>query len=274
MARTREIARPWTQQPQEAATLSDEFADVFAYNAAARRGARGEPVSAAVVAPGLCGLEASASGIYGVAGTVRLRHVSALRGITLIWYGSVSSAVGDVPSLLGATAHQLSELAGLAGIGNYLKFQIHGPTWGSRTDLFAGTVPGLNLSTPTCIVATWHADTNNYGTIYVNGTAIAGTAQQTSLISSITNGGVDGGEFDEQYGVAQNVAIPHTALLAVAYRDVGDRGRDISANPWSLYRPQRLYVPRGVAALAPTLLTASAINIASTSFRPRVTFTR
>ena len=45
-------------------------------------------------------------------------------------------------------------------------------------------------------------------------------------------------------------------------------------NPWSLYRPQRLYVPRGVAALAPTLLTASAINIASTSFRPRVTFTR
>ena len=46
-------------------------------------------------------------------------------------------------------------------------------------------------------------------------------------------------------------------------------------SPWSLYRPQRLYVPRGGAAPSvPTLLTASAINVTGTSFRPRVTFTR
>ncbi len=52
---------------------------------------------------------------------------------------------------------------------------------------------------------------------------------------------------------------------------------EISARPWaSLFEPQRIFVPRaaGGGAPAPTLLTASAIGITSTSFRPRVTFTR
>lgn len=111
---------------------------------------------------------------------------------------------------------------------------------------------------------TWTAD------LYVNGllvgtgsTATApGTSSYLYQLGSI--GAVTGNNYcDNRYA------------YAALFEGVASAGfaRRMAINPWGeLFEPERGLIPS--ASLAPTLLTASAINLTSTSFRPRVTFTR
>jgi hypothetical protein len=48
----------------------------------------------------------------------------------------------------------------------------------------------------------------------------------------------------------------------------------LTANPWQLFAPRRIWLPIPSAAVAPTLTAAIAHNLGSTVVTPRVTFTR
>lgn len=49
----------------------------------------------------------------------------------------------------------------------------------------------------------------------------------------------------------------------------------LSANPWQLFQPRRIYIPTAAAAgyTHPTLSLATATEIGTTSFKPSVTYT-
>lgn len=68
-----------------------------------------------------------------------------------------------------------------------------------------------------------------------------------------------------------------TVLLgfaAVGHEPGDEWARQWSLNPWKLFAPQQIIIPRTPAGLAPTLTAASAVSIGTTSATPRVTFSR
>lgn len=46
----------------------------------------------------------------------------------------------------------------------------------------------------------------------------------------------------------------------------------LSANPWQLFRPRRIYIPTAAAAAAPTITALSARLITATSAQPRISY--
>lgn len=151
----------------------------------------------------------------------------------------------------------------------YIPIWATGGAWRSRID--GVDVTGLGTATngvPYNVLVTVSnvtADTN----VYIDGTLRAGGVTACSL-SALSPWNVNQ---NSNFG---NGSLADFAMFAVWNRALrAAEAVSWTRDPWQLVRTRRVFIPvAGAAAAAPTLLTASAINIASTSFRPRVTFTR
>lgn len=77
-------------------------------------------------------------------------------------------------------------------------------------------------------------------------------------------------------GAPGNRCTTRCAYVALLDRSVPDSElRSLSANPWQLFAPRRIYIPTAAAAgyTHPTLSLATATEITATGFKPRVTYT-
>lgn len=162
-----------------------------------------------------------------------------------------------------AIVRDQSEAAG------YIPIWATGGAWRSRID--GVDVTGLGTATnsvPYNVLVTASnvtADSN----VYIDGTLRAGGVTACSL-SALS-----------PWNVNQNSSFGTGSLADFAMFAVWNRAlRAAEAvswtrDPWQLVRTRRVFIPvAGAAAAAPTLITASAINIGSTYATPRVTFSR
>lgn len=105
--------------------------------------------------------------------------------------------------------------------------------------------------------------------LWVNGASAGAT---TSLRAVGT--GMSWLSFGASSGFDVDAATGSLLLRAVWDRALsGDEIASVSADPWQLFAPQQIYVPRAAAGGGlPTLSAPTAIDITATSFRPRVTY--
>ena len=154
-----------------------------------------------------------------------------------------------------------------------------GDTYGSGKDIGVikggvGSLNAVNLAAGTYVfVASHRQDTGEYYMLARDlATGRISVATQTNTSAST------GGNGTYAIGATRTdtAALNGAVYLAFASFDFLPRaaGQRLLLNPWQLFAPIERRSWASVGASAPTLIAASAINLTSTSFRPRVTFTR
>lgn len=242
MARTREIARPWTQQPQGAVRVAGDLARDLSllvnFGADASNQLGGAPIARGAAQLGLsplgrallCPGGAQQSYGYAVSPSGATQPLSALLAAHITAHGALFSVAGNYYSeepllLLTSDASNIK----LYAAGNY---RVSAPRFiglaiiGVRFD-------GAALE------------------LWING-AMAGSAALGSLgsynSSNLYIGGGYGNSADAQY-----------AACAYWRRDIGREAmRLLTTNPWAMFAPatRRIFVPGGAAAAPAITLQA------------------
>lgn len=259
MARIRQIARPWTQQPQQAVPIADGCADglelLVNYGVSDMDLLRGRGMtvtgSPALGASPLGRSLVVPSGGYSSGGyAVGPRGGALPLSLLLVSYISAQGALcsvadtyysGDPFLLLSSDASDLRLFAGGA-------WRTLGP---SATGLQC-----IGLRYDGAAIEAWR-----------NGAMVWSMALASLGSNNSANLYVGGG-----YGSAAAAAY---AMAAYWHRDVGAAAMGaLTSDPWSLFAPRRLWLPASAAGGSlPTLSAATYMpgSLTSVGFRPRVT---
>ena len=286
MARTRELALPWRQQPQEAVRPAEQYADMhaaFIGGQTALVGAAGgvwTPEGTPVAGVSPFGRTTSAPS-YATAGRwlapqIPAGGMSTWPGITVVVaLRAADLADGDYPaavSILPVGAGQYYGCVNLTverpGVRSIYWRVGDSPT--NLTPTVYGSVPGADEWTPgdeLVIVARWDKLTSRIA-VRRNGAVRRNSAGHSYGWQSVAQEVAVGGYVRSGYRMSEH----QIALAAIVQRDVGaDAEAELLGNPWALFAPRRILVPTYSAPGAvPDITFVGAENILATSADYRV----
>lgn len=268
MARTRELALPWRQQPQEAVRPAEQYADMhaaFIGGQTALVGAAGgvwTPEGTPVAGVSPFGRTTSAPS-YATAGRwlapqIPAGGMSTWPGITVVVaLRAADLADGDYPaavSILPVGAGQYYGCVNLTverpGVRSIYWRVGDSPT--NLTPTVYGSVPGADEWTPgdeLVIVARWDKLTSRIA-VRRNGAVRSNSAGHSYDWQSVAQEVAVGGYFRSGYRMSEH----QIALAAIVLRDVGaDAEAELLGNPWGLFAPRRIRGPVSAAGGLPDI---------------------
>jgi hypothetical protein len=131
---------------------------------------------------------------------------------------------------------------------------------------------GMTNNTPTVLVGRYNGEVAE---IFQDGTQ-RGSVACSGALTYPNNGGDRGPALSNfwNFTVSRRAFVGRVFVAALWDRALSNvEIAELSANPWQLFAPQQIYIPRSVVAPAlPTLSAPTAIDITASSFRPRVTY--
>lgn len=271
MARTREIALPWTQQPQEAVRLSgwarqQGFRDLILPSAGTRllesgfqrSGGAGTPTNG-VGTQGISRKFASSSDFYQDGGSL-----DPTSGYVWVWVGNWSS-VGTWSGLLSRTSDN-TESSGWGwqrrgGDNDLVVYQ-------NLDSVTLSTLDDKLSAIPAVWIGGWDK-TDGQVRLFRNGALIASAAMTTPPAYTAGVGQI---KFASSRDTAATSGEVYLAAFAVGRGPTAELA-DSLFNPWRLLEDRRIPVPYSAAApgAVPTITAVYADSITKASVVPRVT---
>lgn len=272
MAR-REILLPWDQQPQEAVSLSawavqNGFKEIVLPSAGPRMLSSGIYRSSGSGTPtnengplGQLRRFANSSDYYFDGG-----ELDPTSGYVWVWVGNWSS-VGNWSGMISRT-QDILDTQGWAwqrrSGGNELA------VYHNLDSVTLSTIDDKLSSTPAVWVGGWDKQAG-VARLFGNGSLVASAAFTTDPSYTANTGAI---KLAASRDTSATSAVCYLAAFAIGRGPTDELAAAIAENPWRLLESQQIYVPGVAAAVAPTLLAASAVSIGATYATPRVTFSR